>query len=124
MPATCVPATSAPDRAQYTPALFLPTCERMNTPSFGRRLPRLQHWGVILWPSFIAAGLASIVFFACVDPLRLHAISFPGQPVSRGMGYTVGFFMFWAVTALSSAITGYLLRPPPPSAEDDELPLG
>jgi hypothetical protein len=35
----------------------------------------------------------------------------------------VGFFMFWAVTALSSAITGYLLRPMPADA-DDELPLG
>jgi hypothetical protein len=31
--------------------------------------------------------------------------------------------MFWAVTALSSAVTGYLLRPMP-NEEDEELPLG
>ncbi|KAF1016318.1 MAG: hypothetical protein GAK31_01809 [Stenotrophomonas maltophilia] len=95
----------------------------MNTPSSGRRLRLLQHWGAILWPSFIAAALASAVFFACVDPLRLHAISFPQHAISRELGYSVGFFMFWAVTALSSGVTGYLLHPPPP-AEDDDCPLG
>ncbi|WMJ68650.1 hypothetical protein [Stenotrophomonas sp. 24(2023)] len=96
----------------------------MNTPSFGHRLPRLQHWGSILWPSFIAAGLACLVFFACVDPLQLRAISFPSHAISREAGYTIGFFMFWGITALSSAITGYLLRPPPRPAEDDQCPLG
>ncbi|MEG0185498.1 MAG: hypothetical protein RR704_18825 [Stenotrophomonas sp.] len=95
----------------------------MNTPSSGRRQRLIQHWGAVLWPSFIAAGLASVVFFAFVDPLRLQAISFPGTSISRELGYTAGFFMFWAVTALSSAVSGYLLRPMP-AADDEELPLG
>jgi len=43
--------------------------------------------------------------------------------ISRELGYTAGFFMFWAVTALSSAVTGYLLRPMG-DGDDDELPLG
>ncbi|WP_369038541.1 hypothetical protein [Stenotrophomonas maltophilia] len=95
----------------------------MNTSTSGRRQRLIQHWGAILWPSFIAAGLASVVFFAFVDPLRQQAISFPGTGISRELGYTAGFFMFWAVTALSSAVTGYLLRPL--GGEDgDELPLG
>jgi hypothetical protein len=55
----------------------------MNRPSPSRRQQLIQHWGAILWPSFIAAGLASVVFFAFVDPLRLQAISFPGTAISR-----------------------------------------
>lgn len=94
----------------------------MNTPSSSRRQRLIQHWGAILWPSFIAAGAASVVFFAFVDPLRLQAISFPGSTISRELGYTAGFFMFWAVTALSSAVTWYLQRPM--AVDDDELPLG
>ncbi len=88
-----------------------------------RRRQQLQQWGVVLWPSFVAAGLASIVFFAFVDPLRLAAISFPGHTISRELGYTVGFFMFWMVTATASTMTWYLLRPLP-GADDDEVPLG
>jgi hypothetical protein len=52
----------------------------MNRPSPSRRQQLIQHWGAILWPSFIAAGLASVVFFAFVDPLRLQAISFRARP--------------------------------------------
>ncbi|HDS1653117.1 TPA: hypothetical protein QEL76_001027 [Stenotrophomonas maltophilia] len=95
----------------------------MNRPSPSRRQRLIQHCGAILWPSFIAAGVASVVFFAFVDPLRLQAISFPGTAISRELGYTAGFFMFWTVTALSSAVTWYLQRPMP-SDDDDELPLG
>ena len=83
---------------------------------------RLQQWGVILWPSFIAAGLATLVFFAFVDPLRLRDISFADIPLSRELGYTLGFFLFWALTTASSAVTWYLLRPLP--ADADEVPLG
>ena len=85
--------------------------------------PMAQRLGAILWPSFFAAGVATMMFFAFVDPLRLQAISFPGTAISRELGYTAGFFMFWAVTALSSAVTGYLLRPMP-NDEDEQLPLG
>jgi len=89
------------------------------------RLPcrqRVERWGMVLWPSFIAAGLASGVFFAFVDPVRLCAITFPDHVISRELGYTLGFFMFWTVTATSSAVTAYLLRPM--DADDDEVPLG
>jgi len=95
----------------------------LHDPPDGSRRRLIQQWGAILWPSFVAAGLASVVFFAFVDPLRLQAISFPGSAISRELGYTAGFFMFWAVTALSSAVTGYLLRPIG-DGDDDELPLG
>ena len=73
--------------------------------------PALQRWGAILWPSFIWAAVATMVFFAFVDPVELHEISFPGWDLPRIAGYSIGFFMFWAVTAASSFWTWVLLRP-------------
>ena len=73
--------------------------------------PMAQRLGAILWPSFFAAGVATMVFFAFVDPLLLRDFTFPEFEISRGVGYTLGFFMFWACTAGSSLFTWILLRP-------------
>ena len=73
--------------------------------------PLAQRLGAILWPSFFAAGVATMVFFAFVDPLALRDLTFPDLPLTRELGYTVGFFMFWAATASSSLFTWILLRP-------------
>ncbi len=67
--------------------------------------------GAILWPSFFAAGVSTMVFFAFVDPLTLRDITFPELPLSRGLGYSIGFFVFWIATAASSLFTWILLRP-------------
>lgn len=72
----------------------------------------VQCIGAILWPSFFAAGVATMVLFAFVDPLALAEISFPRWHISRELGYSVGFFMFWLCTASSSLFTWILLRPP------------
>lgn len=81
--------------------------------------PRFDHpprsWahrlGAILWPSFFAAGVATMLFFAHIDPLDLRDISFVEWDISRELGYSIGFFMFWAATAASSLFTWILLRP-------------
>lgn len=73
--------------------------------------PLTQCIGAILWPSFFAAGVATMVFFAFVDPLELRDITFPQLSISREFGYTVAFFLFWAATAASSLFTWILLRP-------------
>lgn len=67
----------------------------------------------IFWPSFVVSGIAEGVFFTLFDPADLH---FFGQPVHIGRTavYTLGFFMFWALAAASSALTCFLQR----SAED------
>jgi hypothetical protein len=67
--------------------------------------------GAILWPSFFAAGVATMVFFALVDPLALRDMTFPTLPLTRELGYTIGFFMFWLATASASSFTWILLRP-------------
>ena len=71
----------------------------------------LHHLGAVLWPSFLTAGVATVAFFANVDPQGLRLASFPAWEISRELGYTVGFFMFWAVTAASSFITLVLAEP-------------
>ena len=73
--------------------------------------PLAQRIGAILWPSFFAAGVCTMVFFAFVDPVVMRDMTFPDMPLTRGLGYTVGFFMFWAATASSSLFTWLLLRP-------------
>jgi hypothetical protein len=73
--------------------------------------PMAQRVGAIAWPSFFAAGVCTMVFFAFIDPIELRDMSFPSLPVTRELGYTIGFFMFWAATAASSLFTWILLRP-------------
>ena len=73
--------------------------------------PLAQRIGAILWPSFFAACVATMVFFAFVDPLVLRDETFPDLYMTRAMGYSIGFFMFWLATASSSLFTWILLRP-------------
>lgn len=73
--------------------------------------PALRLLGSVLWPSFLTAGMATMVFFANVDPETLRYQTLPGWELSREAGYTVGFFMFWAVCAASSALTLFLYCP-------------
>jgi hypothetical protein len=92
-------------------------------PVAGSRQPpeRSQYLGAILWPSFFAAGVATMVFFALFDPVVLFGIAFPGREISRELGYTAGFFLFWLATAAASLFTSILLQPPgagAPSAGD------
>jgi hypothetical protein len=64
----------------------------------------------ILWPSFIVAGVAEVVFFSVFDPLELHMLAKIVGMESRLAWYTIGFVMFWAFAAASSAFTCFLQR--------------
>jgi hypothetical protein len=73
---------------------------------------------VIGWCSFLAAAVATMIFFAFVDPLALADITEPPLPVDRMSGYAIGFFFFWLLAAASATLTVYLIRtrhghPPP-----------
>lgn len=82
-----------------------------------RRLgPAAQAAAAILWPSFLVASVATMVFFAFVDPALIHESTEPPLDMNRTTGYALGFFFFWIVTAASSALTAYLLRTSPPEA--------
>lgn len=64
----------------------------------------------ILWSSFLAACLATMLTFALVDPELIYHATTPPMEISRATGYGVGFFFFWAIGALSSSIAVLLLR--------------
>jgi len=65
----------------------------------------------ILWPSFLMACLLEFFVFAMMDP---ETMEFLGKPLewSRNTVYSVSFFLFWAVTAISSGLTTLLSRSP------------
>ncbi|MBN8284636.1 hypothetical protein [Zoogloea sp.] len=63
----------------------------------------------VLWPSFLVAGVAEIVFFTVIAPQELYLF---GQPVyfSPIATYSIGFFGFWLVCAGSSLMTLFFQR--------------
>ena len=71
----------------------------------------------VLWPAFLTAAVAELVFFAIFDPFELH---FFGQPLdwSRKAIYALGFFGFWGLGVASSALTLLLVN-----AEDVAAPV-
>lgn len=77
-----------------------------------RPAERLWLLGAVLWPAFLAAGVASLLFFSGIDPETLRLQTLPEWEIGRTAGYSIGFLMFWAVAAASSALTVLLVRPP------------
>lgn len=64
----------------------------------------------ILWPSFIVAGIATVLFFTVFDPEQLLADK-PWGNISRLGAYTIGFFLFWILCATSCSLTCYFRKP-------------
>ena len=68
----------------------------------------MRHMIWVLWPAFIAAGIAEIVFFTVIDPQQLY---FFGQPVALPAmpTYSIGFLLFWVICAGSSLLSWFML---------------
>ncbi len=86
-------------------------------------LPAVQRVSAVLWPSFLFAGAATAVFFALIDPLVLLDCQ-GAPPLTRTGAYSLGFFLFWLLTAGASSVTLYFLSTRvPPSKRDDGAPV-
>lgn len=74
---------------------------------------RALRWMWVGWPSFLMAGVLEVLVFALVDPGELH---WRGELLdwSRPAVYTLAFFAFWAVIALSCWLSLVLAAPSPP----------
>jgi len=72
--------------------------------------PKVQRIIAVFWPSFLTAGLATVLFFTAFDPQEIMLVSGYGN-VSRIGGYTVGFFLLWILTASACGLTCYFQRP-------------
>ena len=64
-------------------------------------LPRSQQAISVLWPSFIVAIAASGLFFSAFDPRELIPFDLDVE-ISPVAAYSIGFFLFWLLGALSS----------------------
>lgn len=81
-----------------------------STPENEKQLPLVQKVISVLWPSFLTASLATILFFTTFDPTELATLG--GWPeLTRLGGYTIGFFCFWLLTSFSCALTCYFRKP-------------
>lgn len=65
----------------------------------------------VLWPAFLVASVAELIFFALIDPADIHVFGVP-LDVDRMPVYTIGFFFFWSIAAASAALTAFLQRSP------------
>jgi len=52
----------------------------------------------VLWPSFLTASLATVLFFAAFDPQELLVATRWAEMERLGV-YSGGFFLFWLLTA-------------------------
>ena len=75
-----------------------------------QEIPKVQKIVAVFWPSFLTAGVATILFFTAFDPQLLMQAGGYGH-ISRLGGYTIGFFLFWALTATTCALTCYFQKP-------------
>ena len=76
-------------------------------------IPRNQRIISAMWLSFLMAGIATGVFFSAIDPIELkYCVEFP--EVSRTAAYSIGFFLFWLLTASSSLLAVFFIYPSPP----------
>jgi len=65
----------------------------------------------VIWPAFLMAGVLEMLVFAMVDPQDVHWFGLPLE-WSRQSIYTIAFFVFWAVTVVSSGLTSLLSMSP------------
>ena len=54
-----------------------------------------------------------MVFVALFDPVDLSGIFDEDLDIDRDAGYAAGFFFFWVLSFLCSAITAFLVRTAP-----------
>jgi hypothetical protein len=75
--------------------------------------------GAVLWAAFLAACVATMLFFAVFDPLLLMDDDAPPSWLAdRRSGYALGFFFFWATSTLAAALTAWLVMNPRHGAVD------
>jgi hypothetical protein len=72
-----------------------------------------QAIAIVVWISFLSAAIGTMLFFALFDPVDLTGIFDEDLDIGREAGYAAGFFFFWVLSAISSAVTAWLVRTAP-----------
>ncbi|MDH3631243.1 MAG: hypothetical protein OER98_09000 [Gammaproteobacteria bacterium] len=72
------------------------------------KIPHTQQAISVLWPSFLIAIVATGVFFSAFNPRDLIPFNLDID-ISPLAAYSIGFFLFWVVAAISSYGTLYFI---------------
>ena len=73
-----------------------------------QRIPVSQQAIAVLWPSFAIAIVSTGLFFSAFNPADLYPFD-ADIPIKPLAAYSIGFFAFWLLAALSSYGTLYFL---------------
>jgi hypothetical protein len=75
-----------------------------------KEIPLTQKIISVAWPSFVTAGIATILVTTLFDPVMVaHCMNYPA--VTRTGAYSTTFFSFWLLTSTSCALTCYFRKP-------------
>jgi hypothetical protein len=61
-----------------------------------------------LWPSFIMACVSNVVLFSLIDP-EAFILQGNGAELSNIFIYSIAFFVFWLLGAVTSGLTALLM---------------
>jgi hypothetical protein len=79
---------------------------------------RALHTAQILWPAFLVAGLLEMAVFSWADPGLLRFGNWQPDPQ---IVYSLGFFAFWALVALASALSHWMMAAPRLPSDDHRV---
>jgi hypothetical protein len=68
-----------------------------------------RYWALVFWSGFLTACMLQGLVFAMVDPSEVHWSGHIIQP-SRQAVYTLAFFSFWSIGAISCALSLWLAQ--------------
>ncbi len=74
------------------------------------RNTKLISLGIVLWVSFLFAGVATMLFFATFDPVALAQVATFPMEMDRPSGYSIGFLLFWVLFVVNSCVVIWLNR--------------
>ena len=70
----------------------------------------MQKYIAVLWPSFLVAGAATVLFSTFIDPdLLLHGMGL--MNISRLGVYSIAWLCFWIMGIVTALLTCYFLKP-------------
>lgn len=82
-------------------------------------IPSTQRVIAVFWPSFLTAGIATMLFFTAFNPVEIALCMGHQNPPGNLAAYTAGFFLFWILTSATCALTCYFQRPCHQPAKSD-----
>lgn len=90
-------------------------------------IPKVQKQISVFWPSFVIAGLGTIIIFTTLDPREILSPAWLSN-LSRLEIYTIGFLFLWVLGIMACFLTCYFQIPEDricakaPYCKDVELP--